>query len=75
MTGHAEPEIGDPIVIRHTKYRIVEIRDGPVYLLKQHPQKRARWSLYVAEATWDAVAGVWRVTDGILADLEKGGER
>lgn len=74
MTNRDEPQVGDAIVIRFTKYRIVEIR-GTSYLLKKHPKKRARYSLSVTAMEWDKVVGLWRVTDGILADLERGGER
>lgn len=73
MNGRS-PQVGEAIVIRHTKYRIVEIRDGPTYLLRRHPRRRARHSLLALATKYDEEAQCWRVTDGILSELKGGGE-
>ncbi len=71
----AEPVVGNIIVVRMRRYLIMEIREGPVYLVQRaHTRSNAthsrKWSLAVIEAKWDDKLKLWRVIDGILGELK-----
>lgn len=61
----SSPEIGQPVVVDGTKYRIKAIYSNGTVRLFDRFATRARQELYVdlsAIATWDRIAGVWRVS-------------
>lgn len=53
------PAVGDPVVIRHEKYRIRAIHGNRV--LARHSFGGREASAPVAKLRWDDRVGVWRV--------------
>ena len=58
-------DLGDPVVIDGTKYRIREIPLMHTFNVSLSPARTARFVLRATgELEWDRIAGLWRVPSG-----------